>query len=112
MAAVRLAFAANERLGLAEIRHRHASINTQAFWSWSGASSRPAFPARKGLVISEVGNFSFDLLLTDHRFRRTVFTSLSMSEGDWASIISANYASSLVFARARLCSDIRKILEK
>jgi hypothetical protein len=47
----------------------------------------------------------------EHRRDRSDFISSSMSEGERASSISADYPLSLLLARARFCPDIRKILE-
>jgi len=51
-------------------------------------------------------------LESDYRRDRPVCISLSMSEGERVLTISADYPLSFVFARARFCPDIRKILEE
>jgi hypothetical protein len=45
--------------------------------------------------------------VNDVRRDKSVFISLSVSEGERAVTISADYLLSFVFARARLCPDIR-----
>jgi hypothetical protein len=47
----------------------------------------------------------------DHRCRRTLWASASMSKDERASSISADYLLPFAFARAHFCPDIRKILE-
>jgi len=67
---------------------------------------------RKSLKSSGIDGGADGTRTRDPRRDRPVFTSLSMSEGERALSISADYALPFPFARARFCSDIRKTLEK